>query len=234
MSFSDKDAVGGNRRTGRPRNQPLATNLAPREQILAIARQLFAERGLANVSMLEIAREAGLGQSSLYYWFRRKELIVAELVQEVNRLPLAYAEELAAQKLEPDVHMWRFVRFDVETVCAFPLEITEVHRLSGNDPDAFARYWTERRTLTAAVAAIVRRGIQSGIFRRVDAYLVALTTLAQDESVQNWYPSTVAASVPSDREPRAATYRATQIATFLADQAVRGLLVDPGRLEAIR
>ena len=36
--------------------------------------------------MLEIAEQSGLGQSSLYYWYRRKELIVAELLQQVNRL----------------------------------------------------------------------------------------------------------------------------------------------------
>lgn len=233
MNSSDEGATGGHHRTGRPRKLAVATTLPPREHILSIARQLFAERGLANVSMLEIARESGLGQSSLYYWFRRKELIVAEIIQDMNRLPLAYAEELAAQHLEPDVHLWRFVRFDVETVCAFPLEIADVHRLSGRDDAAFASYWSERRTLTAAVAAIVRRGIHSRIFRRVDAYLFAVTTLAQDESVQHWHPSGFAATAMAQRDPGAAAYETSQIATLVADQAVRGLLLDPDRLSAI-
>jgi AcrR family transcriptional regulator len=184
--------------------------------------------------MLEIAREAGLGQSSLYYWFCRKELIVAEILQDMNRLPLAYAEELAAQHLEPDAHLWHFVRFDVETVCAFPLEIAEVHRMSARDPEAFAGYWSGRRDLTARVADIARRGIASRIFRKVDAYLFALTTLAQDESVQNWYPGASPTSEAVAREPQATEYDVSQVAALMADQAVRGLLRDTERLRTIR
>ncbi|WP_438003432.1 hypothetical protein WME89_31670 [Sorangium sp. So ce321] len=54
---------------------------------------------------------------------------------------------------------------------------------SERDPAAFATYWAERRALTEAVAAIVGRGVGEGKFRAVDAYLCALTVLAQDESV---------------------------------------------------
>ncbi|AUX34176.1 uncharacterized protein SOCE836_063450 [Sorangium cellulosum] len=147
---------------GRPRKAPQRSELAPREQILEVAGRLFAERGVVDVSMLEIAQAAGLRQSSLYYWFRRKELIVAEILQQVNRLPLSYARRLEASGGAADVQLWRFVRFDVETVCGFPLEITEIHRFNERDPEAFATYWAERRALTEAVAAMIGRGVGGG------------------------------------------------------------------------
>ncbi|HTN83617.1 MAG TPA: TetR/AcrR family transcriptional regulator, partial [Sorangium sp.] len=153
---------GSPRRMGRPRKAPQRSELAPREQILAAAGRLFAERGVVEVSMLEIAEAAGLRQSSLYYWYRRKELIVAEILQQVNRLPLSYARALEESGGTADVQLWRFVRFDVETVCGFPLEITEIHRFSERDPAAFATYWAERRALTEAVAAFVGRGVGEG------------------------------------------------------------------------
>ncbi|WP_437618337.1 TetR/AcrR family transcriptional regulator [Sorangium sp. So ce1151] len=229
-------AEGSPRRMGRPRKTPQRSELAPREQILAAAGRLFAERGVVEVSMLEIAEAAGLRQSSLYYWFRRKELIVAEILQQVNRLPLSYARALEERGGTADVQLWRFVRFDVETVCGFPLEITEIHRFSERDPAAFATYWAERRALTEAVAAIVGRGVGEGKLRAVDAYLCALTVLAQDESVQNWYRPEGAGRVHplAASDPAALGYRTAEIAELVADQTVGGLLARPSRLAALR
>src|SRR4051812_5602815 len=125
------------RRVGRPRKREMADGAEPKEQILKAAASLFSARGIAEVSMLEIAEASGLVQSSLYYWFRRKELIVAELLLQVNRVPLAYAQKLRAEGESPDVQLYRLVRFDVRNVCGFPLEITEVHRFSQKNRQAF-------------------------------------------------------------------------------------------------
>ncbi|WP_437322923.1 TetR family transcriptional regulator [Sorangium sp. So ce381] len=232
----EQKAEGSPRRMGRPRKAPQRSDLAPREQILQVAGRLFAERGVAEVSMLEVAQAAGLRQSSLYYWFRRKELIVAEILQQVNRLPLSYARSLEAAGETADVQLWRFVCFDVQTVCGFPLEITEIHRFSERDPTAFATYWAERRALTEAVAAMVGRGIGEGRFREVDAYLCALTVLAQDESVQNWCRPEGGGRVHplAASDPAAVGYAPEQIAELVADQTVGGLLVRPSRLAALR
>ncbi|MET0339425.1 MAG: TetR/AcrR family transcriptional regulator [Polyangiales bacterium] len=216
------------RRVGRPRKRlDAAPDGEPREQILTAAAALFAARGIAEVSMLEIAHESGLGQSSLYYWYRRKEQIVAELLQQVNRLPLAFARQLKDEGDGADVQLYRLVRFDVRTVCDFPLEITEVHRFSRRDKPAFETYWRERRELTAALEGLVRRGIADGLFREVDPGLCALTIIAQDESVQNWYLR----EPPSRREPRG--HRADEIADFVASQTVGGLMVAPSRLSQL-
>src|SRR5688500_3199557 len=102
------------RRVGRPRKrESVPMEGEPRAHILATAARLFADKGIAGVSMLKIAQQSGLVQSSLYYWFRHKESIVAELLQQVNRLPLAYAKQLERAGGEPDVQLFRLVRFDV-------------------------------------------------------------------------------------------------------------------------
>jgi len=224
------------RRVGRPRKrESVPSDGEPREHILATAARLFAEKGIAEVSMLEIAQQSGLVQSSLYYWFRRKESIVAELLQQVNRLPLAFAKQLKRDGGEPDVQLFRLVRFDVRNVCLFPLEITEVHRFSKRDRAAFETYWRERRQLTATLQEIVARGIESGAFRKVDSYLCALTIIAQDESVQNWLrrePGAKGKLVPED--PAVQRYTAEEISEFVATQTVASLVASATRVEQVR
>jgi TetR/AcrR family transcriptional regulator len=185
QEMSSSNPAPEKRRVGRPRKRLSAESSGePREQILSAAAALFAARGIGEVSMLEIAEQSGLGQSSLYYWYRRKELIVAELLQQVNRLPLAFAKQLESEGDGADVQLYRLVQFDVRTVCDFPLEITEVHRLSRREKAAFETYWKERRELTATLERLITRGVEAGAFRSVDAYLCALTIIAEDESVQ--------------------------------------------------
>jgi AcrR family transcriptional regulator len=225
------------RRVGRPRKHPAAVPEGePRVQILEAAARLFAARGIAEVSMLEIAQQSGLGQSSLYYWYRRKELIVAELLQQVNRLPLAYARELQQQGEGAELQLYRLVEFDVRTVCEFPLEITEVHRFSRRERTAFETYWRERRELTTTIERLVGRGIEEQAFRSVDPYLCALTIIAQDESVQNWYltePRPKQRATPSG-DPHALRYHAGEIAEFVATQTLASLMAAPSRVEAVK
>lgn len=58
-----------------------------RQHILSAARRLFAERGVDDVSMHQIAQAAGLGQGTLYRRFAHKgELCMALLVESVVRL----------------------------------------------------------------------------------------------------------------------------------------------------
>ena len=219
------------RRVGRPRANPAAADVEPRDGILAAATRLFAERGVADVTMSEIAERAGLRQASLYYWFRRKEEILAEIVEEVNRVPLAFVRLLEEEAGDPAVALWRLVFFDVGALCRFPFDINEVHRLSRRAPEAFEVYWQERQALNDAVERLVARGVADGTFRPVDARLAALVVLSDDEGVQNWHR-------PIDGRRLAGRpdgdYGVDEIAGFLADLTLRGLLADPGELTGVR
>jgi AcrR family transcriptional regulator len=62
-----------------------------RDEILAIAAQLFAERGFAATTVREIADAAGILSGSLYHHFDSKESMVDELVHEMlDRVTAAY------------------------------------------------------------------------------------------------------------------------------------------------
>jgi TetR/AcrR family transcriptional regulator len=208
---------------GRPRKVDRTSGVVndARAEIVAAASRLFARRGIAATTMAEIAEAAGLQASSLYYWFRSKQQILEVIVKDVNRAPLAFAEDVANQSGSPAVRLYRLIRFDVETLCAFPFDINEVHRLA-SEPDAeFIRYWDDRLRLVEAVESLVREGVQRGELRDLDPHLVALTLLANDEATQNW----MRGDDPADP---------TAVAGFVADLALRGLLTDPTALDEIR
>jgi TetR/AcrR family transcriptional regulator len=224
-------AGGQRRRVGRPRATPSEGDLAPRDEILGAATRLFSERGVADVTMSEIASRAGLRQASLYYWFRRKEEILAEIVEQVNRVPLDFVLKLEDEAGDPAVQLWRLIRFDVEALCRFPFDINEVHRLSRRAPDAFEVYWRERQALNDAVERLVARGIGEGRFRAVDSRLAALVILSDDEGVQNWYRPIEGRRLAGRPGGH---YEPEEIAALLADVTVRGLLAAPEDLADVR
>lgn len=195
---------------GRPRKVPQVAPSDPREEIVAAATHLFARRGIAATTMAEIADGAGLAASSLYYWFRSKQQILEVIIEDVNRAPLSFAEEVARGEGSVTDRLQRLVQFDVETLCAFPFDINEVHRMASEDEAAFVRYWDDRNRLIAAVERLVAEGVARGELRAVDPRLAALTLLANDEASQHWFRG-------SDE------YAAAEVAEYLADAAVRSL-----------
>ena len=77
-------------------NEPAAERLPPRERILAVARDLFYERGVRAVGVDEIAEAAGTNKMTLYRHFASKYLLVAECLRQVARQADAELDRLAA------------------------------------------------------------------------------------------------------------------------------------------
>jgi AcrR family transcriptional regulator len=197
---------------------------------VAVASSLFARQGIAATKMSHIADGAGLQQSSIYYYFGCKEEILREIVATVNRLPLAFLARADAEGGSAGVRLFRLVRFDVRTLCELPYDINEIHRISGEDPETFAEYWAERQALNDGVERLVREGVEAGELRAVDPRLAALTLLANDEGVQNWFRPV------GDRRLRGRDgrdYRPDEIASFVAEMALHGLINERRRLPRI-
>jgi len=210
-------------RIGRPRIQPRARLGDPADEILASASLLFGERGVTATTMSQIAAGAGLQQSSLYYYFRSKEEILAAIVAKANVVPLELVRLVRDEPVDPAVRVYRFVRGDVVALCLLPFDINEMHRYAARDRQRFATYWKERRTLQSSLAAILREGIAGGSLRPVHPRLTALTMMSNDEAVQNWYRY----DAKPLRDPQA-------IGTAIADLTVGGLLTDAAALDAVR
>ncbi|MET0143565.1 MAG: helix-turn-helix domain-containing protein [Ilumatobacteraceae bacterium] len=211
------------RQTGRPRLNPREFVGDPSDEIMAVASRLFRERGVAATTMSQIAREAGLQQSSLYYYFRSKEDVLSAIVAKANVVPLAHVARVQRDGGPASVRLFRFVRGDVAALCGLPFDINEVHRYAARDRVRFSRYWRERRRLERTLAAILVDGTTDGELRDVEPRLTALTIMSNDEAVQNWY-----------RVDTVPTHDVGTISTSLAELTVGGLLKDSRRLTTVR
>lgn len=83
----------------------VAGGAATRERILAVALELFTERGYDKTSLREIADRIGVTKAALYYYFPSKQKILDALVD-----PLFDAAHLAFDSLENtafDLVVWR-------------------------------------------------------------------------------------------------------------------------------
>lgn len=216
-------------RTGRPRADSRPLEREPREEIVAVASRLFAERGVAATTMSEIARRSGLRQSSVYYYYRDKEAILEEIVAGVNRAVLEQIDRVNRDGGSPALRLYRTIRLDVLQLCAFPYDINEVSRLSALQEERFEGFWGERRELNRRVEDIVREGVAAGELIDVDPRLAALTLLAADEGTQNWHrPVGARGQLEGDG------YSPAEVAEFTADLTVGGLLADRDRLAELR
>ncbi len=60
----------------------MANDNDQRELILSAAKKLFSRFGLEKTTMEDIAKDAGKGKSSLYYYFKSKEEVFAEVIRK--------------------------------------------------------------------------------------------------------------------------------------------------------
>jgi AcrR family transcriptional regulator len=146
-------------------------------QILEAAREVFGEHGLAASRLDDIAKRAGLSKGTIYLYFPNKEELFREMVRRmvVSQIEQGEQELSAATGSATDVltqflgGYWRFIRSS-QFAPLFRLIHAEIHSF----PD-LARFYAEEviARVHRLIASIIRRGIETGEFRRLDPIVAA-------------------------------------------------------------
>ena len=156
---------------------------APRAGIVDAATKLFSEKGYAQTTMSDVARAAGLQQSSLYYWFRNKEQLLQETLA-VNRAPLEFIAEVGAGSGSPAVKLYRLLRFDTMQLAMSPIDFNEIQRIAHQQRADFHEFWKDYERLTQWVVDLIGAAIAEGRFIDCDKVQTAGLLLNFDA---NWY-----------------------------------------------
>jgi AcrR family transcriptional regulator len=73
-----------------------------REAIIKVARKLFAQQGIGNITMADIAKAANKSRRTVYTYFQSKEeLLEASIEMEVKKISAA-TTKVAMSDLTPD------------------------------------------------------------------------------------------------------------------------------------
>jgi AcrR family transcriptional regulator len=83
----------------------------PSQKILATAFECLASRGYANVSMRDIAGEAGVALSQLTYYYRNKQGLFTQVIDRMIRQYLHEIEDILTSAANPKERMALLVRY---------------------------------------------------------------------------------------------------------------------------
>jgi AcrR family transcriptional regulator len=138
-----------------------------REEILAIAATLFAERGFAATTVREIGDAAGILSGSLYHHFDSKESMADELVHELLDRVLAAYRRIVATHDDPERALRGLVH---EAFSAIATDRATV-AVMVNEWNLFTQYprfaylrGIEEETERLWVS-VIERGVAAGVFR---------------------------------------------------------------------
>lgn len=211
----------GRASVGRPRVSDFSPSEDPRQDIVEAAARLFSTKGLANVSVREIAAAAGLKKASFYYYFTSKDAIVDAMIEGLLDPALATQRRIGRAELSEAARLYLYLREDTVALCSAPYDCTWlIANCDLNDP-RFQPYVKQRDQLIAWIAARIRKGKSAGTFVDCDAGLIAKAMLSATENSVAWID-------------RSASRHIARAAEEMAGLLVRGLLAPGSAFDVIK
>jgi AcrR family transcriptional regulator len=138
-----------------------------REELLAIAADLFAQRGFKNTTVRDIADASGILSGSLYHHFDSKESMVDEILSTFQTELFRQYDEVAASDLDPRAKFEAVIRISFEAIHDHHSEVA----IYQNDAAYLAEferfgYLNERNLqLRKLWVSLLEEGVHSGAFR---------------------------------------------------------------------
>lgn len=160
-----------------------------KDDVVAAAGRLFAERGYHGTSMRDLGKELGLLGSSLYSHVDGKQQLLVEVVdrgagffQEAADAALA-TEGSAADRLEA------LIDGHIGVVLDHRSEVrTYLNEADALDPDVRATVIAARDRYEEAFRAVLKEGVADGSFRNdIDPPISAIFILSILNAVDRWY-----------------------------------------------
>jgi len=163
------------------------------EGILSAAKRVFSRKGYEATTVEDIALEAGFGKASLYFYFKRKEEVFLSLIKEGLEGQRKLLKEIMnsqlsnGERLEAVVSkMFEYVGENREFMRIVHSESQKLYATTLREVRSYII--KEHRKTMEGIASIIREGIKSGEFRKVEPILAAASFMGIVRSVIfNWF-----------------------------------------------
>lgn len=147
--------------------QPMAANGTRRDELLAIAARLFADKGFKNTTVRDIADAAGILSGSLYHHFDSKESMVDEILRTFQEDLFGQYDDILASDADPLAKLEQAVRVSFEAIDEHHDEVA----IFQNDAaylltfDRFSYLADRNRQSREVWLTLLRSGIDAGVLR---------------------------------------------------------------------
>lgn len=160
-----------------------------RDEILRAARTTFARKGYDGASIRDIAQEAELSLSALYYYFPSKQDALYELIREAFEWYYIRAQKVVADAggspVDEVASLVRFiVRYRARNQLISRVTLRDTERL---DPEKFALIRQQQKDSRGILVDAIRRGMDSGVFRIENPDLAGRAVLSIVNTIPLWY-----------------------------------------------
>lgn len=229
---SDDTSATAAKRRGRPRASSSQGD-EQRAAILRAAARLFREQGYDKVSMTAVAREVGLKQSSLYYWFKSKEQLLDEvLVDGFNSCSFKGAI-FRAQDVPAAQRLYALLFRRTAKFCSLPVDVFAAETVADANPQVLRHFFGEFEAYQGKLRVLVEEGCASGELRDVpvdDALEMALSVVLTQQHLCHRQQAGASVSCVGSGDARDGVLCWARRAARLA---MSMLLSDPAQLDAI-
>ncbi len=138
-----------------------------REELLAIAAKLFAQRGFKNTTVRDIADAAGILSGSLYHHFDSKESMVDEILDTFQSELFRRYNDVVSSDMDPRLKFETVIRISFDAIHDHHSEVA----IYQNDAGYLAgferfRYLEERNAQMQRLwLGLLEEGVRAGTFR---------------------------------------------------------------------
>ncbi|MFR9731213.1 TetR/AcrR family transcriptional regulator [Saccharopolyspora sp. MS10] len=146
---------------------PGGTGVSRRSELLAIAADLFAERGFAVTTVREIADAAGILSGSLYHHFDSKESMVDEILREFLDFQQQVHREVLREGSDPRTAIAELIRRSFEAMDRYRAAVT-IYQNEAKHLAHLERFSYLRRAANdfeRTWMKVLQQGQDSGVFR---------------------------------------------------------------------
>ena len=175
---------------GRGEARPRRGEAVRQAELLAIAAELFADRGYVATTVRDIADEAGILSGSLYHHFDSKESMIDEILSTFIDQTLASYESVIAEGKGPKETFEGLVRTSLESMVgsrsAILIYQNEARFLAAQP--RFSYLTAAHRKFEKIWTDVLKKGVKSGEFRdSIDPKLVYRLVRDTVWTATRWY-----------------------------------------------
>jgi len=143
-----------------------------RDQVIEVARRLFGERGTTDVSMDEIAAEAGVARSTVYVYFANRDELLRACLKGMHEQLLEDIAETWEHDAEPAHRLRRLVEAMLVRIDDSPAFFRLALLTQGTVSQGGEAVGTELALIGLNIARLITDlyvdGVASGVFRQMD------------------------------------------------------------------
>ena len=142
-----------------------------RAAILQAAIREFAREGIAGARTDAIATSAKVNKALLYYYFRDKDALYGAALEQVFRERDQHLMPILAENIPPGEKLLRYVAAFFDFLASHPQHREMVQREMFNMPrrsQSLRIVKTYMKPMFERLQAVLREGIEAGVFRPVD------------------------------------------------------------------